>query len=472
MLNAKKILLVLVFVILCFIPFQSVFAYPGGLLDGKLVHRGGDQNTSSTTNTGMTDSNTTTSTQLAAGGTSKVIWYGGTTEKIGSGIVDSYKLNAASNGTFVIRFYNNLGSVIHEISNPVRDGSSVPISVSNIYKVAIHNTSSELINIYEFDIFAPTVKTDIKSIDVDSIEQTSAEVTWTNPTDFSGVGYTGAKIYLNGILKANSNSTNTSYSLIGLTKETSYTIKVTAIYSDGSETVGKEKTFKTLGDPPDLTPPSKPTGLIAEYDGSAVNLTFNANTESDLDYYNIYRDGTKLGTVKTNSFQDRSARDGKTYTYEVSAVDKAGNASEKSDVFAISIAEVLDVNFIPNADSIVVQIAEGNAPYTIKWGAQTKTVDVTSYKIEGLTLNTDYVVTVTDKEGLTATKSINTGNTKNYIPPLMPNPSMMFQKMLDSFSDAGIVAVALIGAAVSLGILTVLGIFAWRSFRKWLASAK
>jgi hypothetical protein len=469
--NAKKILPFIVLALLIFIPFNTVSAYVNGLLDGKALTYGINVTDVKGTTVNATDNNTSTFWELdnSFTSTNDYLYY-----TFSSPVnLTSYRLNSTG-GTVWIRAYDSVGTQIYSTSTPVTSGVETNFSVNNVSKITIHNSAQEKTKVYEFDVFKPMPieKTEITNLTVNSINMTSAVVNWNNPTGYSGVTYNGAKIYLNGILKASSNATNTSYNLSGLTLDTSYTIKVTATYSDGTETTGLEKTFKTLPEPPDTTPPSKPTGLIAEYDGSAVNLSFSANTESDLSYYNIYRDGTKLGTVTTNSFKDTSAKDGKTYAYEVSAVDKAGNASEKSDVFALSIAEVLDVNFIPNADSIFVQIAEGNAPYTIKWGTQTKSVNATSYKIDGLTLNTDYVVTVTDNDGLTATKSINTGKTKNYIPAQMPSIGELFQKMLDSFGSAGTIALAIIGGAVALGIITVLGMFGWRTFKKWLSSAK
>jgi hypothetical protein len=56
--------------------------------------------------------------------------------------------------------------------------------------------------------------------------------------------------------------------------------------------------------------------------------------------------------------------------------------------------------------------------------------------------------------------------------PTMPSNTTIFQKMLDSFGSAGEIVIAIIIAAVGLGVITVLGMFAWRSFKKWLSSAK
>jgi hypothetical protein len=56
--------------------------------------------------------------------------------------------------------------------------------------------------------------------------------------------------------------------------------------------------------------------------------------------------------------------------------------------------------------------------------------------------------------------------------PTMPAATSIFQKMIDNFGTAGTVAIAIIGAAVALGVIVILGMYGWRLAKKWLASAK
>ena len=52
----------------------------------------------------------------------------------------------------------------------------------------------------------------------------------------------------------------------------------------------------------DITPPAQPTGLTAGLTSQAVNLTWNANTETDLAGYNVYRSASATGPfTKLNS---------------------------------------------------------------------------------------------------------------------------------------------------------------------------
>jgi len=83
----------------------------------------------------------------------------------------------------------------------------------------------------------------------------------------------------------------------------------------------------------DTTPPTRVTGLTGQAIENSVQLTWNPSTDtgSGLDYYIIYRSSaggghlSKIGISKTEHYVDNSVQSGKTYTYQVTAVDNAGN---------------------------------------------------------------------------------------------------------------------------------------------------
>lgn len=57
-------------------------------------------------------------------------------------------------------------------------------------------------------------------------------------------------------------------------------------------------------------------------------------------------------------------------------------------------------------------------------------------------------------------------------PPTMPDNSSVFQNLVDTFGTAGTIGVAVIGAAVALGIIVILAMWGWRLAKKWLSAAK
>lgn len=137
----------------------------------------------------------------------------------------------------------------------------------------------------------------------------------------------------------------------------------------------------------------------------------------------------------------------------------------------------LTVSYQPNKTAIVVNITGGQAPYTVSWshdGEQLGSITTSnsSYRIEGLLSNTNYVVSVIDANSDVVVDVVNTGNFEGFIPPSFPSPGDIFQKMIDNFGVAGSIAIAVIGAAVALGILVILGLWGWRLAKKWLNAAK
>jgi fibronectin type 3 domain-containing protein len=91
--------------------------------------------------------------------------------------------------------------------------------------------------------------------------------------------------------------------------------------------------------PRDLTPPARPKGLTTVAGVGRVFLTWNENSERDLAGYHVYR-STRSGRdyerltdkllVRT-TFSDETAKSGNTYYYVITAADKSGNESERSE---------------------------------------------------------------------------------------------------------------------------------------------
>ena len=86
----------------------------------------------------------------------------------------------------------------------------------------------------------------------------------------------------------------------------------------------------------ELSKPKQPTGLKATATGSTINLSWDANTDSDLAGYLVLRatdpDGewnTIARNVAGTTFVDNTIRSGQSYTYKIVAVDYSQNRSRK-----------------------------------------------------------------------------------------------------------------------------------------------
>ncbi|MFC1556078.1 carboxypeptidase regulatory-like domain-containing protein [candidate division KSB1 bacterium] len=102
-------------------------------------------------------------------------------------------------------------------------------------------------------------------------------------------------------------------------------------------------------------PPSQPSGVIAEkISDTSIQLTWDANTESDFKEYKIYRSTssnfqvssqTLLATSSSIEYTDNNIQKGRTYFYKITAVDNDDNESQPSDEVSLVSATSLIVSF-------------------------------------------------------------------------------------------------------------------------------
>ncbi len=122
--------------------------------------------------------------------------------------------------------------------------------------------------------------------------------------------------------------------LFNLAEDTTYFIAVTAVNSDGFESL-----VKTEASVAPRVAPLPPTGLAANPAGSfKIELNWSPNQEADLDYYDIYRSeesasGYQLlsGLYRDTSFVDSTVQDDvEYYYYTLTATDTLANQSGMS----------------------------------------------------------------------------------------------------------------------------------------------
>jgi hypothetical protein len=88
--------------------------------------------------------------------------------------------------------------------------------------------------------------------------------------------------------------------------------------------------------------PSSPKGIKAEGDKGKVIISWEANSEPSVTRYHIYKKRAfglkRIGFAKGTSYTDGNLRDGKTYTYKVTAVDEDGLESPFSQEVSAATA--------------------------------------------------------------------------------------------------------------------------------------
>ncbi|MGO4301575.1 LamG-like jellyroll fold domain-containing protein [Leifsonia sp. RAF41] len=136
----------------------------------------------------------------------------------------------------------------------------------------------------------------------------------------------------------------------------------------------------------DTVPPSAPQSVAASFDGSNVDVSWNASTDNvGVGGYRVYRGATAgftpaadtlRGTVTGTTFEDVTPPPG-TYYYKVVAFDGANNASAGS---AASAAVAVVDAAPPTVPTGVTAVAAGLAA-DISWTASTDNVGVTGYAL-------------------------------------------------------------------------------------------
>ena len=104
--------------------------------------------------------------------------------------------------------------------------------------------------------------------------------------------------------------------------------------------------------------PSVPVELSADLVDEYIYLSWTDNTELDLGYYNIYRNGELLTSVSSSEHEDETVVMSQDYEYSLTAVDTHGNESSFADAVNIFTFLAGDINFdaTVNVQDIMVMI--------------------------------------------------------------------------------------------------------------------
>jgi chitinase len=157
----------------------------------------------------------------------------------------------------------------------------------------------------------------------------SVSLAWTASTD--NVGVTGYDVFRGATLVGT--VPGTTYTDTGLTASTSYTYTVKAHDAAGNNSAASNAvTVTTAAAGGDTTPPSTPGGLhVTATTSTSISLAWTASTDNvGVTGYDVFRGGTKVGTVTGTSFTDTALTPSTSYTYTVKAHDAAGNNSAAS----------------------------------------------------------------------------------------------------------------------------------------------
>jgi RHS repeat-associated protein len=134
----------------------------------------------------------------------------------------------------------------------------------------------------------------------------------------------------------------------------------------------------------DTSAPSTPANLSATANGTdRIDLSWSASTDDvGVVRYQVSRDGNPLSEVdgSTTSFSDYSVAPGTSYSYTVSALDGAGNASSASGAANATTDSAADTT-APSVPTNLAATANGQHQIDLAWTASTDNLAVQGYRI-------------------------------------------------------------------------------------------
>src|SRR5439155_493520 len=179
----------------------------------------------------------------------------------------------------------------------------------------------------------------------------------------------------------------TSYSDTGLAPSTTYFYRVRAV--DAAGNVGAASPVASAATPADTTPPSAPAALTATASTSAYSIALAwpaATDDVGVTGYRMERclgpecaTFTQVATPPGTTYSDTGLAPSTSYSYQVKAVDAAGNVSTAS---ATATASTPTDTTPPSAPMGLTATAASATQITLSWTASTDDVGVTGYRVE------------------------------------------------------------------------------------------
>jgi hypothetical protein len=122
-----------------------------------------------------------------------------------------------------------------------------------------------------------------------------------------------------------------------------YFIRTVSLGTNAEPVESQESNIVEIN-PKDTFAPNPPEGITLAATPTTISIFFASNLEGDVAGYKIYRSEDKVNwtlltdkLLQVNTFQDSKIESGKTYFYYLTAVDRFGNESEKSEIVSETV---------------------------------------------------------------------------------------------------------------------------------------
>ncbi|HFD1813723.1 TPA: fibronectin type III domain-containing protein [Enterococcus hirae] len=229
------------------------------------------------------------------------------------------------------------------------------------------------------DLEAPT---NPKNLKVNDVSSDSVSLSWEAATD--NVGVMGYLVYRDNQLIQTVTDADLAYTDNGLTEDTTYTYEVRAVDQAGNVSAASNAvTARTKL--ASSSPPAVPLNLkVTSVTTDSVSLSWESATDSiDVIGYIIYRDNQLIQGVigaEEVAYTDIGLMEDTMYTYQVRAVDQAGNISEMSNTVTAKTKPTEEI--LPPAAPLNLRIDDVTTnSVSLSWQEAIDNVDVASYNV-------------------------------------------------------------------------------------------
>jgi chitodextrinase len=248
------------------------------------------------------------------------------------------------------------------------------------------------------DTAAPSTPTGLTA---NVVSHSQIDLTWSPSTD--NVAVTGYRVFRNGVLLTTLGNV-TAYQDTGLAASTTYSYRVRALDAAGNVSGQSTAASATTSVAPDTTAPTTPTGLTATtLSSGTIDLNWSAATDNvAVTGYRVYRNGVFLVALgNVTAYQSTGLSASTTYTYNVDAIDAAGNASGTSTAASATTlapdTATLAWDAVTAPSLSGYRLYYGTAPrtYIQSAGAGVDVGNVTTFTVTGLSSGTRYFFAAT-----------------------------------------------------------------------------
>jgi fibronectin type 3 domain-containing protein len=212
---------------------------------------------------------------------------------------------------------------------------------------------------------APTAPTGLRATGAAS----SISLNWTAPSSGTPAGY---EILRDGTVIATTQST--SYTDLSLPTSASHSYTVEAFDSVGDTSPASAAVAASTTSGVDNTAPTAPANVTtSNVTGDETTLSWTqSNDDTGVAGYDIYRNGTLVGTTTFTDYTDIELAGSTAYQYTVKAYDPAGNLSAPSSPVNVTTG-ASETTTAPGTPTALASPSQAGSAIDLSWTAPTST---------------------------------------------------------------------------------------------------